>query len=192
MLHLFCFYDIISKFRYFMKEMKITNSLALKVYDSEDYVKNLQNIYAELKSVYDSWQNATIRDYVENLNSDIFFENKKIYINILMSGDDTVSFAIFSKKSNASVILNAICTHSEYAKLGFATILLRASACNLKDEKINEIIIDNNDDIILKNLLDSFAKVEGVEYKENEKFCKFCIKNIKNEQILSKIKQFYI
>ena len=71
-------------------------------------------------------------------------------------------------------------------------MLLRVAVCSLKDNQIDEFVVKNIDDLILKNLLGSFAKVDGVICEQNEKFYNFDIKNIKNDLTLSKIKEFYI
>lgn len=192
MLLLFFIYDNISKFGDSMKIINISKSLKVSTYDENDYISFNKEINNDLNKILAYYGFEEEKEYLENLNGDIFLKHKRIFIYVLFEDKEPISFAIFEKTKKNKVSLQFICTKLEYTKLGFATMLLRASACNLKDNQIDEFVVKNIDDLILKNLLNSFAKVDGVIFEENEKFYNFDIKNIKNEQILSEIKQFYI
>ena len=175
-----------------MKIINISKSLKVSTYDENDYISFNKEINNDLNKILAYYGFEEEKEYLENLNGDIFLKHKRIFIYVLFEDKEPISFAIFEKTKKNKVSLKFICTKLEYTKLGFATMLLRASACNVKDNQIDDFVVKNIDDLILKNLLNSFAKVDGVIFEENKKFYNFDIKSIKNEQILSEIKQFYI
>ena len=174
-----------------MKKLNITKSIKVNVYNENDYLELNKEITGDLNTILSYYGFDEEREYLQNLNGDIFLKSKRVFAYILYENKEPISFAIFEKSKKNKVALQFICTKLEYTKLGFATMLLRAAVCSLKDNEVDEFVVKNFDDAILKNLLDSFAKVDGVVCEQNEKFYNFDIKNIKNEQILSEIKQFY-
>ena len=176
-----------------MEKIDITDSLAVEVFDSDDYINNLQTIYDDLKQIFESQQNAKIRDFVDDLNSNIFLESKKVFIYVLKAGSDAVSFAILSKISNASIKLDTICTHIDFEKLGFATILVRVLATHLKKSNITSIVADfEEENFAYQNLLFSFSKVENIKTTEGKNHYKFDIKDIDVDKILEDVKSYVI
>ena len=111
----------------------------------------------------------------------------------MFDGNIPISFVIYSKKSNLTIALDTIFTNEEYLKLGFATILLRTSAIDLKEKNINSIIVNmQQDNYVFANLIDGFAKVEGNNLTKTENRYVFDIKNLNSEKIFQNIKKIAI
>ena len=176
-----------------MEELQISNSIYVKIYDSQDYIQNNKQINDYLNNVLGKESIFFARDYLDNLNGDIYLLDKKVFIFVLFEADEPVSFVIYSKKSNITASLDLIWTEKEYQKLGFATMLIRASAVFLKDKNIVTILAQADEqNEIFYNLLQSFAKVESIETKQEETQFKFGIKGLNFNQVLSDIKKFAI
>lgn len=176
-----------------MKNIDVSGSIYSSVFDSDDYIKNHKQINKYLYNIIANNDINFAREYIDNLNGDIFLQGKEIYIYILFEDAEPVSFAIYSKNSDAKVTLDLICTNMEYAKLGFATILLRISAIDIKDSEISTTICATEKyNEVLKSLLFSFSKVEGIVFKQHQNQYIFDVKNINSKQILSDIKKFAI
>ena len=176
-----------------MEELQISNSIKVDIYDSQDYIQNNKQINDYLNKVLGGESTFFARDYLDNLNGDIYLLDKKVFIFVLFEAEEPVSFVIYSKKSNITASLDLIWTAEEYQKLGFATMLIRASAVFLKQKNIATILAeaDEQNEIFL-NLLKSFAKVDKIETKEEERKFKFGIKELDAMQILEDIKKFAI
>ena len=180
-----------------MKKIKITKTISMISYDENDYLNNQKEIYDSMIKIinsFDADQTAVLhKEYIDNLNGDIYLENKKVNIFLLKQNQIPISFAIFSNDK-----LDMIWTNFEYVKLGFATIILRVVATELKLLNISSFDAEvNSENLVAQSLFDSFAKVEGVEHmannqENNKKTHKFDIKNIKNDKILQEIKDFAI
>ena len=65
-----------------MKKTKITNSLSVEKFDENDYLNNQKEIYDKLNKILNSFdfdENLSFaREYLDNLNGDIFLTNKKV------------------------------------------------------------------------------------------------------------------
>lgn len=176
-----------------MKEIKLSNAIKIKVFNSDDYTKNNKQINDYLNAIIKEYNSAIASDYIDNLNGDIFLQNKKVFIYVLFNLSQPISFALFSKTSNTCVSLDLMYTAYDYTKLGFATILVRVSAINLKENNIQKFFCKTDENnLILQNLLNSFARVEMVKFSKADNQCSFDIQNINGNDILDKIKQFII
>ena len=176
-----------------MEKLQISNSISVSCFDSQDYLQNNKQISDSIDKILGNVSTTYAREYLDNLNGDIFLQDKKVFIFVLYAAKEPVSFVIFSKKSNISVSLDLIWTVDEYKKLGFATMLIRASAVLLKQQNIASVFakVESQDDVLYK-LLESFSKVESLQSENKENQFKFGIKEINTEQILSDIKKFAI
>lgn len=180
-----------------MNKTKITNSVLVECFDQNDYLENQKKIYdsiAKILSSFDFDYNLPFaREYVDNLNSDIFLSNKKVLIYVLKVGQTPVSFLTFCDGK-----IDLLWTDFEFAKLGYATILLRTFAIDLVQKGVFEFASEFDEkNMIADNLFESFSKLENVEILENntengKKAYKFGIKNIKADKILQDLKQFAI
>lgn len=168
-----------------MQKTELTNSLAMMSYNEVEYIRNHKEINDNLLKISGNF--AT--EYINNLNGDIFVENKKLRIYILKQNRTAISFAIF-KTINNTATLEMICTQEEYLHLGFATILLRAVAIDLQKCNIRFLNFDKDEqNQILQNIIFSFSKVEGIDVAEdNEKFVSFDILNVNQDKLLNDIK----
>lgn len=176
-----------------MEKLQISNSIKIDIYDSQDYIQNNKQINDYLNKVLGSVSTFYARDYLDNLNGDIYIQDKKVFIFVLFESNEPVSFVIYSKKSNITASLDLIWTSEQYQKLGFATMLIRVSAAVLKDKNIATILAEATEqDEIFFNLLQSFAKVENIETKQEERKFKFGIKELDAKQILDDVKKFAI
>ena len=176
-----------------MKTIEITQNVKVEIFDSNDYIENQQKVYSSLKDIFNSQSSAIIRDFVDDLNSDIFLQNKKVFIYVLKVGDDVVCFAIFSKISNRTANFDCICTHRDFEKLGFATVLVRAGLVNLKQNEISNIVANfEEQNFAYQNLLFSFSKIENMATKEEENRYKFDISNVDENKILQDVKNLII
>ena len=176
-----------------MEEIKISNSVYIKSFNSFDYTQNHKLVNQYLNCIIKDYNSSIAIEYIDNLNSDVFLQDKKLFIYILFSVNQPISFAIFSKISNTFAKLDLIYTAYEYTKLGFATIMLRTCAINLLQNKVNQILyIKNGKNEIIENLLSSFSKVDGVECSQIDNQIKFNVEKINKNDILSKIKEFVI
>ncbi len=142
-----------------MQKTELTNSISLNCYDENEYLQKHKEINDILNKVFGG-------EYIENLNSEIFLTNKHVKIFTLKQKHTPISFAIFEIKNNIAN-LDIICTHNEYTKLGFATILLRGAILSLTSENIYTIRTIAKDEIS-QRLFDSLAKVEGVVAQQKE------------------------
>ena len=179
-----------------MQKRKITNSISVEIFDENDFLNNQKEIYDSLKKILNSFdfdENlAESKDYLDNLNGDIFLESKKVEIFVLKQNRTPVSFAILSNKK-----LDMIWTDFEYAKLGFATILLRAGVIELFEKHKFEFCAEiKNTNLIAKSLFESFAKVDGVvcekQQKQNEINFKFNIEKIDTKKVMNDLIAFAI
>lgn len=176
-----------------MEELQISKLVKVSVFNSQDYIQNNKQINDCLNKILRGYSIFFARDYLDNLNGDIYLLDKKVFIFVLFEEEDPVSFVIYSKKSNTTVSLDLIWTAQDYQKLGFATMLIRVSAVVLKQQNVVTILAeeDKNNGIFL-NLIQSFAKVENVELNKEETKFKFGIKMLNEDQILNDIKKFAI
>lgn len=180
-----------------MNKTKITNTISLHIFDENDYVANQKQIYDDLNKVLNSFDfDANLsfaREYLDNLNSDIYLNDKKFQIFELKINKTVVSFAICSGKK-----IDMIWTDFEFAKLGYATILLRLVAIEFfKQNKFEFCVEFDEKNLIAESLFESFGKIENVKIlqkneKNGKKTYKFDIKNIKIDEILKKLKEFAI
>lgn len=176
-----------------MEKLQITNSIKVDIYDSQEYIQNNKQINDYLNKVLGSVSTFFARDYLDSLNGDIYLLDKKVSIFVLFEADEPVSFAIYSKKSNITASLDLIWTAQEYQKLGFATMLIRASAVVLKQKNVATILAEADEqNEIFHNLLLSFSKVETIQSKQENRKFKFGIKGLNTNQILDNIKKFAI
>lgn len=176
-----------------MEQLQISNSIKIDVYNSEDYIQINKKINNNLNKILGNMTTLQERDYLDNINGDIFLQDKKVFIFVLFVGDEPVSFAIYSKKSNMTASLDLIWTAQEYQKLGFATMLIRASAVVLKQKNVATILAEADEqNEIFHNLLLSFSKVETIQSKQENRKFKFGIKGLNTNQILDNIKKFAI
>lgn len=180
-----------------MNKTKITNSVAVECFDQNDYQLNQKKIYDDLTKILNSFdydENLSFaKDYVDNLNGDIFLSGKKVLIYVLKVQQMPVSFLIFCEGK-----IDMIWTDFEFAKLGYATILLRAFAVDLHKQNVFQFAFEfDQQNLIADNLCDSFSKIENVEILQNslkngKKTYIFGIKNLKIDQILQSLKEFAI
>lgn len=176
-----------------MQKQNITNSIVLKIFNEKDLIIDHKNLIDMFYKIAGGYNLGDMRETIDNINGDIFLFDKKVFAFVLEQNDEPISFAVFSKKSNHVVTLDIICTDIEYSKLGFATILLRLSAIELKSQNITHIIVDTKDqNEITEELLNSFSKVENVDTQKDEKQSRFDIKNMNDEKMLDDIKTMII
>lgn len=151
-----------------MQKLDITNLLSVVCYDENDYVKKNKDVYAGIQKVLSSFDDDEMlswcKDYIENLNGDIFLSGKKFEIFLLKQKRDVVSFAVLCGGN-----LDMIWTHFDFAKLGFATILLRAVAIFQKDKNCCKFCANvKKNNLIAQSLMDSFAKTQNIKCKKTE------------------------
>ena len=178
-----------------MQKFNLTNSLTIFEFDEKDYLeknKKICDILNKIFSGFDEDDNTSFaREYLDNLNGDIFLSKKKIRIFLLKQNTEYVSFLIFDNNQ-----IKLIWTNNEYAKLGFATILLRATTTILFEDGVRHCDVEiEKENLIGQSLFDSFGKVDGVVVKRDEKEkikYNFDIENIDVSKILQDIKNFAI
>ena len=178
-----------------MQKFNLTNSLTILEYDEADYLeknKKICDILNKIFSGFDEDDNTSFaREYLDNLNGDIFLSKKKIRIFLLKQNTEYVSFLIFDNNQ-----IKLIWTNNEYAKLGFATILLRATTTILFEDGVRHFDVEiEKENLIGQSLFESFGKVDGVVVKRDEKAkikYNFDIENIDVSKILQDIKNFAI
>lgn len=155
-----------------MKEMKLNKLYSVYCYDKDDYFANNKDVNDSCLGIISSHEsnNASYdfdkaREYLENLNYNMYLDNMDTRIYVLKREGEPVSFALYNKIENTNDwVLELIYTHSEYTTLGLGTVLLRSSACDLRNngaENIHTTVAKNNDASF--NLHKSFSKVEGVK-----------------------------
>ena len=155
-----------------MKEMKLNKLYSVYCYDKDDYFTNNKDVNDSCLGIISSHEsnNASYdfdkaREYLENLNYNMYLDNMDTRIYVLKREGEPVSFALYNKIENTNDwVLELIYTHSEYTTLGLGTVLLRSSACDLRNngaENIHTTVAKNNDASF--NLHKSFSKVEGVK-----------------------------
>lgn len=180
-----------------MNKTKIANSVLVETFDQNDYLTNQKKIYDGLVKILDSFDYdsnlSSAREYIDNLNSDIFLNNKKVLIFVLKLNQTPISFLIFCDEK-----IDLLWTDFEFAKLGYATILLRYFATEIAKNGIYEFGAEfDQNNLIADNLFESFGKIENVKILQNDakngkKTYKFDIKNIKIDQILKDLQKFAI
>ncbi|MBO7508216.1 MAG: hypothetical protein J6T39_01040 [Clostridia bacterium] len=179
-----------------MQKLNISKSINIVCYDENDYISQNQKIYDDISKMLKSFDYDPIlsetKDYVDNLNGDIFLTSKKINIFLLKQNSQTISFAIVENNE-----IKTVWTDFDFLKLGYATILLRGAVIIMKDmgkTKINCKIDENN--LVAENLFDSFAKIDGAKSNREAKGEKieysfdFC--DIDKNKLLSDIQKFAI
>ena len=174
------FCDIIERFGETMQNIKISKSLTAKAYDQNDVIFDNKNVTDDLLCVLkkepatqENFQLADTQEYIANLNSAIYIDKLKVKIFVLYSNLTPVSFAIFEQKNSPIFCLKFVWTSIDYAKLGFASILLRASVANLIECGAKKIVAEVlQSDKIADNLLESFSKIEEINTQKTEKFDK--------------------
>jgi GNAT superfamily N-acetyltransferase len=127
------------------------------------------------------------RDYLEDLNSNMFLDDIEARIYIMYRGNEPISFAIYSKIDKTKEwVLELIYTHSDYTKLGIASALLRVSSAELKNSCDAKLISStvNKKNYPSISLHNSFSKVDGVKIASEDignriKF-HFDVKNLNN------------
>ena len=180
-----------------MNKTKITNLVLVECFDQNDYLENQKKIYGSLNKILSSFDfddNLSFaKEYIDNINSDIFLSNKKVLIYVLRLNQTPVSFLIYCDGR-----IDMLWTDFEFAKLGYATILLRAIAVELFGENVFEFSVEfDKENLIAENLFESFGKIENVKIlekteKNGKKTYKFDIKSIKIDEILKNLKEFAI
>lgn len=175
-----------------MEEIIISSSIKIVLYNSDDFINNNKTISASLNSISKEYNSAEARDYIDDLNGDIFVQNKKVFIYVLFVANEPISFVVFSKISNTCVVLESIYTSYGYTKLGFATILLRIAITNLLKNKINSFVYTQGTNEIMLNLLNSFGEVDGVSREYLKTGMRFNFSNINSAKILGEINKCII
>lgn len=184
-LHLFVFCDMISKFGEIMQKLELTKSLSLTQHSGDEYIENHKAINDALLKISNGFE----KDYIDNLNGDIFINNKNISIFVLKQNRTPIAFAVVGiKNKNAQVEM--ICTANDYQHLGYATILLRALAVRLLNNGVKFLSVEHQQNEIVKNLVSSFSKIEDVLVaEETEKYFTFDISGINENKIIEDIKK---
>ncbi|HAJ77792.1 MAG TPA: hypothetical protein DCO89_01830 [Clostridiales bacterium] len=180
-----------------MEKLRLTNSLQVFMYDQNDYLQNQKQILSDLQKVIDSFDYdknlEQSKEYLFNLNSDIFLDNTNVKIFVLFLNKTAISFAVIKNQS-----LDLFWTHFDYVKLGYATILLRAMCIMLYNQNAFKFCVqEDNDNLIFSSLLNSFKKLEEIKFSEKtakngKKTLNFDIKNIKTDEILLNIQKIAI
>ena len=181
----------------YMKKLQLTKTLNLKTYNEDDFLQNQKQILDDIQKILGSFDYdnnlETAKEYLFDLNSEIFLNNKKVNIFVLYREKLPLSFAICADKK-----LVWIWTHFEYTKLGYATILLRALAFELKNEGVENFSVDiDTDNFVAQSLFESFSKIDKIKiFEKNErngkKTCNFDIKGVNFDKILQEIENFAI
>ena len=177
-----------------MEKLRLTNSLHVVMYNQNDYLQNQKQILTDLEKIVDSFDFDNnleyTKEYLFNLNSDIFINNSKVKIFVLFLNKTAVSFVILCNDK-----LDLLWTHFDYAKLGYATILVRAMCVMLYNQNEFKFCVEEDDsNLIFGSLLNSFKKVEEIKFtekvmKNGKKMLNFDIKNIKTDEILANIQK---
>ena len=180
-----------------MNKLEITKAVYVKHFNQDEFLTNQADILKDLNAIVDSFDYDVnleyTKDYLCNLNSDIFLNNSKVDIFILYCNNEPVSFVVMCNNN-----VDLFWTNYEYAKLGYATVLIRAmSSMFAKEKKYNLTFKIDENNLIFSSLLESFKKVEGIKFieklaKNGKKTIKFSTKNINFEEILTKIKEMTI
>lgn len=155
-----------------MDKIQLSNHYKVKAYNRDDYFNNNKQINDDCLRILSSYEGSNesynvgdAYNYISDLNSNMYLDELDALVYIMYLDKTPVSFAIYTKidKSN-SWVLELIFTHEEYTSLGYAGVLLRASAGHLKEahgaEEINSNVNYKNAPSMFLN--NSFAKVKGV------------------------------
>ena len=175
-----------------MQDLKISNAIKIVEYSSSDFIDNNKKIYDYLFNISKAYNSSEFIDYLDNLNGDIFLQDKKIFVYVLFERNEPLSFAVFSKISNTCVELDGIYTAYGYVKLGFATILIRTCAIMLKKSNINQIVFSGDGGQAFESLINSFKKVEGVKTTQVKNKVRCEIKDINSENLFLQVKELAI
>ncbi len=177
-----------------MEKLKLTNTLHAIMYNQNDYLQNQKHILFNLQKIIDSFDfdenMEQSKEYLYNLNSDIFINNGKVKIFVLYQNKTAISFVVLKNRK-----LDLLWTYFDYTKLGYATILLRAMCVMLhRQNEFKFSVKENDNNLIFASLLNSFKKVDGVKFNEKtikngEKILNFDIKSIKIDEILANIQK---
>ena len=156
-----------------MDKIKISDIHSVVVYNRDDYFADNRKINSDCMSILLSHENNVrttnlneAREYLEDLNSNMYFDYLDAKIYVMYREKEPICFAIYNKiEKSESWVLDLIYTHDEWTKLGLATALLRVSAKDLKEnygaEEINATV--NHKNLASVYLHQSFAKVNGVK-----------------------------
>lgn len=181
-----------------MDKLQLSNHYSVKAYNRDDYFNNNKQINDDCLRIVSSYEGANENynigdayNYIADLNSNLYLDELDALIYVMYLDKTPVSFAIYSKidKSN-SWVLELIYTHEEYTSLGYAGVLLRASAGHLKEtrgaEEINSNVnVANMPSLFLNN---SFGKVNGVKVyadriDEDHETFHFDIRGLSNKKV---------
>ena len=180
-----------------MQKIKIANSLTMVKCDENDFIYSNKEVYDWLTKILNSFDDdenlGWAKDYLENLNGDIFIDGKQVVIYVLKQHSQPISFLIFDGKK-----ISLIWTHFDYVKLGFATILIREAMVDLHKCGKTKIEIEiGKNNLIMQTLLESFSKIEGMKSVQNElksgNICyKFDTEEVKTDKVLQQIQNLVI
>ena len=180
-----------------MKKLQLAKKMCIKQFDQSDFLTSQKIILDDLNKILDSFdydQNLeSSREYLCDLNGNIYINNAKVDIFVLYVCATPVSFAVCSQNK-----IDLIWTNYDFVKLGYATILLRLIAILLCDKNKYDFEMElSQDNLIYASLITSFSKVEGIkcleERKKNGKILyKFNTKDINNKKILDEIQNYAI
>lgn len=171
-LHLSIKCDIIAMYLgVFMQITNISKSLSATEFNKDEFFEQQKDICELFKTILKTYKEKEntfdlhdAKEFISNLNSEIYLQNLSAKFFVLSEEKSPVSFAIFTSKDNVLWTLEQIWTKKDYVRFGFATMLLRVCAINILGSNGATIKMQTKtNQEIAEKLFDSFSKVEGIE-----------------------------
>lgn len=187
-----------------MQNIQISKSIKAKMYDANDLIFDNKNVTDNLLSVLkkepnsqDNFLLSGVQEYIANISSSIYLDNLKVKVFVLQMLNTPASFAIFEETSQSAYQIKYVWTSVEFAKIGLASILMRASVANLIDAGAKKIAVSfEKDNLIAFDLFESFAKIEGIKTQKSQKgqlqFFEFDVTGVDAKQLLQDVCQMAI
>src|SRR5574344_1947837 len=149
-----------------MTTTNISKVLNVDVFDQNDYFNSQKEVDEILQKVLKSYKDGATtfdlydaKEYLENLNSELFLQKLSAKICVLCEHKSPVAFAIFVSSDGLTCRLDQIWTKKDYLRFGLATILLRECALIAKGEGLKNIIASTKKgQETAQDLFDSFGK----------------------------------
>lgn len=159
-----------------MEKVQLNNLYQMDIYDNQDYFEFNKQVNDSCYEIISSHERNFVydvdgaREYIENMNYNMYLNGLNARIYILKRENEPVSFAIYSNaKSPENWKLDLMFTNQELTAMGFATVLLRASSSDLKQKGAKNFYVAlSKNNIPGLRLLESFEKVDGVAVKTAE------------------------
>lgn len=175
----------------FMNKIQMNDLYDIEVYDNQDYIENNKHVNDCCADVLSTHERNIVcdveksKEFLDNMNYDMYLNNLVCRVYLLKRDDEPMSYAIYTKtKNDANWKLEQMYTNQEFTGLGYATVLLRASADDMKRNGVKNLcMVFSKQNIPANKLAESFDKVAGIRSKmadvENIKKCIFNVENMK-------------